>query len=427
MTHIDLRALDEVLSRCIHCGMCLPVCPTYNLTFREESSPRGRIRLIRSVHDGTIGLTDEFVDEMNFCLDCQACQTACPAGVQYGSLVEDARHQMYEKKREPFRIRLLKFLFLQGIIVSKSRTKLFGRLMRVYEASGLRDAVERSNILKLFSPNIHAKHQLLPHASKYFFDEDIPELLPSTATKRGTVGFLSGCIMNISFSDIHRDAIEVLRANGFDVIIPKQQVCCGSLHGHNGDISTAKELAQKNIDAFEKFQFDAFVIDSAGCGAFIKEYAALLADDPSYALQATELSKKTEDITEFLIRVGRTTPQKALHLKVTYHEACHLVHTQKISQQPRELIKSIPGIEFVELPEATWCCGSAGMYNVVRFEDSMKFLERKTTNLATTTADIVVTGNPGCHIQLQHGIKQRGLHMEVVHPVTLLRRAYEKE
>jgi len=405
--------------------MCLPVCPTYNLTFQEQSSPRGRIRLIRSVADGTIGLTAEFVDEMNFCLDCQACETACPAGVHYGTLVEDARQQIGEKKREPWRLRLLKFLFLRGIIASKKRTQLFGRLMRVYEASGVRDAVEGSNILTLFSSKLHAKHLLLPRIAGTFFDEGIDEVFPAKAPKRGSVAFLSGCIMNISFANVHRDAVGVLRYNGFDVIVPKQQVCCGSLHGHNGDGAMAKELARKNLDVFGKFQFDALVIDSAGCGAFLKEYGRLLRDDPVYASQATELSRKTKDITEFLADVGMVAPQKPLAARVTYHEACHLVHSQKISSQPRQIIQSIPGIEFVELTEATWCCGSAGIYNVTRFDDSMKFLERKMENLASTRAEIVVTANPGCHLQLQYGIAKSGLKMEVVHPVTLLRRAYE--
>ena len=424
MTSIDIRSLDTVMSRCIHCGMCLPVCPTYNLTMREQSSPRGRIRLIRSLHEGTIGLTEEFVDEMNFCLDCQACQTACPAGVQYGELVEDARQQISEGKKESYRLRLVKFLLLRGILASKRRTKFFGRLLRLYEAAGLRDAVERSAILSLFSQKFQAKHSMLPHASGVFFDDDSVEVFSPVGSKRGTVAFLSGCIMNVSFAEVHRDAVDVLRLNGFEVVVPKQQVCCGSLHGHNGDNMVAKELAHRNLDVFGKFPFDALVIDSAGCGAFIKEYGKLLADDPAYASQAEELSRKTKDITEFLVDAGMVTPAIPLNVRITYHEACHLVHSQKISRQPREIIQSIPGIEFVELPEATWCCGSAGIYNVTRFDDSMKFLERKMNNLASTNADIVVTGNPGCHLQLQYGIKKFGLKMEVVHPVTLLRRTY---
>ncbi|MBI1804382.1 MAG: (Fe-S)-binding protein [Ignavibacteriae bacterium] len=424
MNAIDIKSLDAVLHQCIHCGMCLPVCPTYNLTFQEQSSPRGRIRLIRSVQDGTMGLTDEFVEEMNFCLDCQACQTACPAGVQYGVLVEDARRQIAEAKKEPLHLRFLKYFFLRVILGSKRRTKLFGRFLKLYEASGLRDAIEQSNILTLFSEKLHAKHLLLPRASGEFFDDEIAEVLAPTGPKRGTVAFLSGCIMNVSFADVHRDAVEVLRTNGFEVVIPKLQVCCGSLHGHNGDVVMAKKLAQKNLDVFGTFEFDALVIDSAGCSAFLKEYGMLFADDPKYASRAVELSNKTKDITEFLVDVGMRAPTKPLKVRVTYHDACHLVHTQKISEQPRQIIRSIPGIEFVELPESTWCCGSAGMYNVTRFDDSMKFLERKMNNLASTNAEIVVTANPGCHLQLQYGIRKFGLNMEVVHPVTLLRRAY---
>ena len=213
MTTIYIRSLDELLSRCIHCGMCLPVCPTYNLTLREQSSPRGRIRLIRSVQDGTLGLTDEFVDEMNFCLDCQACETACPAGVHYGALVEDARHRIADAKKESRWIRFTKFILLRGILASKSRTKFFGRMLKLYESSGLRDAVDRSDILSLLSKNLQAKHAMLPHASAEFFDERSVETFTPVGPRRGTVAFLSGRIMNVAFADVHRDAIEVLRLN----------------------------------------------------------------------------------------------------------------------------------------------------------------------------------------------------------------------
>jgi glycolate oxidase iron-sulfur subunit len=230
--------------------------------------------------------------------------------------------------------------------------------------------------------------------------------------------------MNVVFSKIHHDAVKVLTANGYEVVIPKNQVCCGSLHAHNGEIKTAKSLARKNIDVFEQYQFDALVIDSAGCSAFMKEYNRILADDSKYAERAKMFSSRVKDISEFLAEVGLKKEPKHLGKKVTYHEACHLVHTQKISKQPRQLIQSIPGIEFVELPESTWCCGSAGIYNIVRYDDSMKILERKMKNIELTGAEIVLTANPGCHLQIQFGIRKFGLQMEVLHPISLLARAY---
>lgn len=419
----SLRHLDDVLNNCIHCGMCLPVCPTYALTLQEQSSPRGRIRLIRSVNDGSIPLSEAFADEMNFCLDCQACQTACPAGVQYGELVEDARRLISEKRMEPWRVRVLKKFILDGILASPFRTKLFGRMLLAYERSGTRGALERSGLLGLLSSRLQMKHAMLPHGSPQFFDESVAERVPASGERRGVVALLSGCIMNISFAEIHRDTVELLTMNGFDVVIPKTQVCCGSLHGHNGEIEGAKMLARTNLDVFSGLSFDSLIVNSAGCGAFLKEYGRLLADDASYSPIAAELSSKTMDLTEFLWNRGLRTPLQTLKQRVTYHEACHLVHTQKISKEPRELIASIPGLDFVELPEATWCCGSAGIYNVLRPDDSVALLDRKMKHLASTGAEVVVTGNPGCHLQLQCGIRKLGLRMEVVHPATLLLRA----
>jgi glycolate oxidase iron-sulfur subunit len=403
--------------------MCLPVCPTYAITQQEQSSPRGRIRLIRSVLDGSLAISETFADEMNFCLDCQACQTACPAGVKYGELVEESRQLVADKRLEPFAVRMVKRIFLRGILGSNARTKFFGRVLRLYQKCGLREAVEHSGILKLFPQNLHRRHLLLPHISETFFDDTVAEVVPAMGKQRGRVAFLSGCIMNIAFADVHHDCIDVLTANGYEVIIPKSQPCCGSLHGHNGDLTKAKELARSIINVFGTYTFDALVVDSAGCGAFLKEYERLFENDPDRKEAAAVLSQKTKDINEFLTEVGFSHPVRDMHCTVTYHEACHLVHTQNISKQPRQIISSVPGTEFVELPEATWCCGSAGIYNITRYEDSMKMLDRKIGNLVSTGADIVVTANPGCHLQLQYGIKNAGLACKVMHPVSLVKTA----
>lgn len=422
----------DILNRCIHCGMCLQSCPTYALTGLEISSPRGRIRLMKSVAEDKLPITEKFVDEMYFCLDCQACETVCPAGVQYGALVENARRLIAEGGKDPPRVKFIKKIFLNGVLASKRRLKFFAKLARLYEQSGLRDAMERSGILSIFSQKLEEKHALIPRARSRPFDETVPEVLkPKTGRVKGRVGFLTGCVMNIALPDVHQDTVEVLLACGFEVVIPKMQECCGSLHGHNGEVDGAKALARKNLDVFEHYEFDHLVVDSAGCTAFLKEYETLLADDEDYAEKALTFSSKVKDITEFLPEI-ELPPLQAIHRRVTYHEACHLVHTQKISAQPRKLIQSIPGIEFVELPEATWCCGSAGIYNVVRFDDSMELLERKMNNLSGTGAEIVLTANPGCHLQLQYGIRKyasllgrkwQGMKMEVMHPVQLLRRA----
>jgi len=416
--------LSDIYNKCLHCGLCLPTCPTYNLNYREESSPRGRLQLIHSVQNNNLKLSDIFVDEMNFCLDCQACETACPAGVRYGELLEEARNQIAEEHREPFGLRFLKKIFLKDILPSSSRTKLAAKLLRLYQKSGLEAAVDQSEILRLFSERLHGMHQLLPTINDQFFDEEVAEVLSPDEEIRGRVGFLSGCIMNVAFVNLHHDVIAVLLANGYEVVIPKAQVCCGSLHAHNGEIEMAKKLAKINIDVFSRFRFDALVVDSAGCSAFMKEYGKVLQNDLEYSERAKSFSLKVKDITEFLIEVGLKKKSNPVRKKVTYHDACHLVHTQKISQQPRRLIETIPGIELIELPEATWCCGSAGIYNVVRHADSMKILERKMTNIQKTGADIVMASNPGCHFQLQYGIKKAALKMEVMHPISLLAKSY---
>jgi glycolate oxidase iron-sulfur subunit len=281
-------------------------------------------------------------------------------------------------------------------------------------------------LLKLFPASLDEKQFLLPKPDNKFFDESVDEIIPAIDNNpRGRVAFLSGCIMNIAFAKTHHDAIRVLTLNGYEVVIPREQVCCGSLHSHNGEIKKAKKLARKNIEVFEQYKFDALVIDSAGCSAFMKEYGKIFEDDPEYKNRAIALSNKVREITEFLSEVGLKKSPDTLNISVTYHEACHLVHTQKISRQPRELLQNIPGITFVELPESTWCCGSAGIYNVVRYEDSMKILDRKMENIKSTHVDIVTTANPGCHIQLQYGIAKNGLKMEVLHPVSVLSRAYK--
>lgn len=380
---------------------------------------------MRSVLDGSLEAGAEYIHEMHFCLDCQACETACPAGVRYGTLVEDARTRISDAHHDPRGILFVKRVLLKWVLSSRRRTALAASFLRMYERCGLREAVDESGILGLFSDRLRQKHAMLPHVVGEPFNASIGEFVRASGVRRGTVALLSGCIMNVAFADVHRDTVAVLTRNGFDVIIPAHQGCCGSLHGHNGEREEARMLARKSIDLFGLYDFDSIIVNSAGCGAFLKEYHHLLVDDPVYANLAQQFSSKTRDVTEFLADVGLTEVPGKLNVCVTYHEACHLVHTQKISTQPRSLIAAIPGVEFVELPEATWCCGSAGIYNVTHFDDSIQILDRKMTNLESTKADIVVTTNPGCHLQLQHGIRQRGLQIEVLHPVTLLRKAYE--
>ncbi|MFN3873702.1 MAG: (Fe-S)-binding protein [Ignavibacterium sp.] len=421
---------DDILQQCIHCGMCLATCPTYDLTKLERSSPRGRIRMIRSVARNEMELSELFAEEMNFCLDCQACETACPAGVKYGRMVEAARVLVDEAGLTPkFQVFIKRFA-LRKIIASRFWLKFFSRLLWLYQKSGIQKLIRATGILKLFSKNLPEIEKLSPPIANHFSDSRIKEIeLPNGEIKFNTA-FHFGCLMNTMFADINIDTIDVLKKVGCKIITPKDQVCCGSLMAHNGDMEFALNLARKNIDAFFKYDYDFLISNSAGCGAFMKDYAHLLEDDSEYASKAKLFSSKVKDIMEFFAEqkselnfqsISKLELKPELEI-ITYHDACHLAHAQKISSQPREVIKSIPGVKYIELEEASWCCGSAGIYNVVRYDDAIIQLQRKMKNIRNTGAKIVLTGNPGCMGQIKYGAEKFDVDVEVLHPVTLIKK-----
>jgi glycolate oxidase iron-sulfur subunit len=417
----------EFIINCMHCGLCLPICPTYSITGLEKSSPRGRIRLIKSVADGELDITPGFVKEMQFCLDCQACETACPAGVKYGSLVEAARAQIFQQGYESVLSRWIKIIALDWMFAQQARLQLFSKLLRLYQISGLRFLVERTRILKLFSKKFHDIQGLTPEISPKFS----VSLLPLKSTPHGKarfrVGFLPGCIMDVAYADVNVDTVKLLLHHQCEVIVPRNLACCGSLQAHYGMIETAKKFARHNIELFAKEELDYIVMNSAGCGAYMKEYGHLFDDEPELTEKAKNISTKVKDITEFLFMIGfqgggrPAVKHKYAGKRVTYHDACHLAHTQKIVQQPRELLKSITSYEFVELPEANWCCGSAGIYNIVQHESSMELLKRKIDNIKSIKPDVVVTANPGCMVQIQYGLRKEGIDIELVHTATFLK------
>ncbi|WP_337867029.1 (Fe-S)-binding protein [Ignavibacterium sp.] len=420
---------DDILQQCIHCGMCLATCPTYDLTKLERSSPRGRIRMIRSVARGEMELSALFAEEMNFCLDCQACETACPAGVKYGRMVETARVIVDQSVFTPKLKLFIKRFVLRKILASRFALKFVSRLLWIHQKTGLQKLIRLIGLLKLFSEKLPEVEKLSPQIANHFSDSIIKEIeLPQGEIKYKTA-FHFGCLMNTMFSEINTDTIDVLKNVGCKIITPKDQVCCGSLMAHNGDIEFALNLARKNIDAFIKHEYDYLISNSAGCGAFMKDYAHLLENDPLYSEKARIFSSKVKDVTEFLYSELPALKEKvkaSVELEpVTYHDACHLIHAQKVSTQPREIIKSIPGIKYTELDEASWCCGSAGIYNVVRYDDSLIQLQRKMKNIRNTGAKIVLTGNPGCMGQIKYGAEKFDVDVEVLHPVTLIKRIIE--
>lgn len=416
---------EDFFYQCIHCGMCLATCPTYNKTLNERSSPRGRIRLMKKVAEGELPMTAIFADEMEFCLDCQACETACPAGVQYGPMVEAARVETTKAGYGGPLKRLMKKIGMNVVLSSKFWLKFVGRLIYAYQNFGLRWLVRKSRILKLVG-NMERIEELTPTISRTYSESVLAERIPAYGETRYRIAFLTGCLMDVCFADINLDTVEALRRNGCEIIVPKKQVCCGSLQGHYGERDKALSLARVNIDAFMAYDFDYLITNSAGCAAFMKEYAHFFKDDPVYAERAAALSAKTRDVMEFLGDIELNEADlKPLAAKATYHDACHLAHTQKITEQPRNVLAAIPGLELIPLEESTWCCGSAGIYNVLRYDDSMWFLDRKMDNIERTGATIVTTGNPGCMGQIAYGAKLRKLDLETLHPITLVRRSYD--
>lgn len=421
-----LKRLDySVLQQCIHCGMCLPTCPTYDETKLERNSPRGRIALMRGIADGDLAVTRAFGEEMYFCLGCLACETACPAGVRYGEMFENARADIEQAgalanpKRSLVRALTLRWMFTRPRVLRAA-----GRALYLYQSSGLEALVRRSGLTLLLSKRLRELELLTPRIKRPFSDERIAPA-ESPAVKKCRVGMLTGCVQDLTFPDVNRDTVDVLLANGCEVVTPRAQSCCGSLHAHNGEIEVSREMARRNIDAFDIGSLDAIISNAAGCGSHLKNYAHLLADDPAYAARAAQWSEKLRDIHEWLAEIGVRKPEGGIGAaRVTYHEACHLCHAQKITRQPREVLQAIPGVELVELPESMWCCGSAGVYNITQPEMSKKLLRRKMANIEKTGARIVASANPGCSVQLAAGARETGVKVEIAHPVSLLARAY---
>lgn len=412
----------DVIRSCVHCGFCLPACPTYRVTLRERSSPRGRITLIKAVHDGKLSLLDDtFQEEMYFCLNCRACEAACPSGVKYGELVESARAQIETAVQRPRRVRLARTAAFRGAFGSARRFRALSHGLRLYQRSGLQAAVRRTNVLEPLG--LRQKEAMLPELSDHFI---MPgrEYWPAQGERRGTVALLSGCVMSTAYADVHRATARVLARNGFDVVVPAGQECCGALSVHSGDLESGRRLARRNIEAFEHGALDAIIVNAAGCGAAMKEYGFLLRNDAAYAERADRFSSRVKDATEFLADAGLTQTPGHLGITVTYQEPCHLVHAQRIAVQPRALLAAIPGLTLVEMPESSLCCGSAGIYNLLQPEMSSTLLARKLDNAAKTGARTIVSANPGCMLQLASGLRERRDQVEVIHIMSLLDRAY---
>lgn len=443
----------DLIGQCIHCGFCLPTCPTYAVLGVEMDSPRGRIYQMQAVADGRLDVSDDFIEHMTCCVGCRACETACPSGVQFGKLIEAARehiqiHGQYHQEpqlvdeapdaevriqRRSLAFTLLRHFFFDVMLPSNIVLSLVFASLKLYQRSGLQAFVHRTGLLSLLNalPTPFQGLLKLPEFLMHDLQGDLvprplPEVTPALGTQRYRVGFIRGCIMDQVYHDINEATIRVLAANGCEVITPSQQVCCGALHVHGGEAARGRELARRNIDVFEAYGCDAVIINSAGCGSTLKEYDHLLRDDPNYAQRAPIFSGKMKDVSEFLASIEMNKTMDSIERVVAYHDACHLVHGQKIRQQPRQLLKAIPGVTLVELQEADWCCGSAGIYNITHQEMGHELLERKLGHINATGANVVATANPGCMMQIAMGLREQGRDIAVLHPVQLLDEAYQK-
>jgi glycolate oxidase iron-sulfur subunit len=411
----------ELLSTCVHCGLCLNHCPTYKVLGMEMDSPRGRIYQVLQVNEGKMPLGETFVQHIDRCLGCVACEIACPSGVKYGRIVERARAQIEQGYKRPFIQRALRNFFYNKVIPNFRTLSFVAKLMRFYQRSGLQTLVRKSGLLKLLG--VADLDKLSPQIDKEFFFSEIGKVFPAVGLKRGKVAFVAGCINNVAFSHLNRATVNVLTQNGIEVHIPAGQGCCGALHAHAGLREEARELARHNINVFLGVDYEAIVTNAAGCGSNMKEYDDLLESDPAYLGRAKEFKARVKDVTEYLAGIGLVAPKRKIRQKVAYQDPCHLANAQRIRTQPRELLAAI-GCELVELPHSDQCCGSAGVYNVSQNELSMKILEKKMEDVTSVPSDMLATANVGCMIQLRAGVRQRGLAVPVKHVIELLDEAY---
>lgn len=401
------RIAYEATLDCVHCGMCLPVCPTYQETGRETSSPRGRIYLARGVAEGAIALDGAVAHEMHFCLDCRACESVCPAGVRYGRIVESMREEIDARGVRGRWRRVLHRAVLRGTLGSPARIEAAMSLLRAYQWSGLQRALRASGLVRLVPPLARAD-ALVPQL-------DIPHrplaVVPGRGKRRGRVALFVGCVMPHLLPSVNRATVEALVHNGFDVEVPAGQGCCGALLAHDGDAAGAARLRERNRRAFSSSGIDAVVVSSAGCGAALKG-------------GGDGLARRVRDVAELLVDVGLVPPGGSLPLRVAYDDPCHLLHAQRIAEAPRALLRAIPGLELVDLPGSQDCCGAAGIYNLTHPQMAGRLLARKIQALRELRPHALATGNPGCALHLAAGAREARLEVEVVHPVELLARAY---
>lgn len=419
--HADAPTQKD-LDRCVHCGLCLNACPTYRELGVEMDSPRGRIYQMVQVATGQTAINPTYTEHMDLCLGCRACETACPSGVEYGKLIEAARTELNAVRPKSFFRNLIESVVFRHLLASRWMLSLMGLGLWVYQQTGLQSLVRATGLLKLMG--LAEIEKLTPTAELPNFFGKIGQVFPAEGKQQKKVALLAGCMQNVFFARLNEATVRVLQKNGCEVHVVAEQTCCGALHAHSGFREEARALARQNVDALVGKGFDAIISNTGGCGATLKEYHHLLEHDAAYAHRAEKFVGLMRDVNEFLASLELNPNMKAINATVTYQDSCHLAHGQKVTKAPRQLISRIPGIKFVEMPNAGICCGSAGIYNVVQNELAMEILASKMGSVNLTKAERVISSNPGCMLQLRAGEKLHGQNRPVQHVIELLDEAY---
>ncbi|GAB4133280.1 MAG: heterodisulfide reductase-related iron-sulfur binding cluster [Cyanobacteria bacterium J069] len=412
----------KLIDACVHCGFCLATCPSYRVIGKETDSPRGRIYLMDAINEGDAPLATSTVQHFDSCLGCLACVTTCPSGVQYDKLIAATRPQIERNFERSLPMRLFRRLIF-SLFPYPNRLRLLMRPVGLYQKSGLQKLVRSLGILPQIAPQLAAMESLLPPLSPQAFQDTLPEFIPAAGKTRYRVGMILGCVQRLFNPEVNDATVRVLTANGCEVVIPSVQGCCGALSHHQGQEAQAQALARQMIDTFEQAKVDFVLINASGCGHTLKEYGHILKDDAEYGDRARLFVEKVKDVQEFLAEVGLTAPLHLLQdapLTLVYQDACHMLHGQKISLQPRQLLRQIPGVQLREPIDAALCCGSAGVYNILQPEVAEELGQQKVTNLLNTGASVIASANIGCFVQISHHLERQGKSVPVLHPMQLL-------
>ncbi len=413
---------QELIDSCVHCGFCLSTCPSYRIIGKEMDSPRGRIYLMDAINKGEAAIDEATSPHFDSCLGCLACVTTCPSGVQYDQLIAATRPQIERNQPRSLSDRLIRILIF-NLFPYPNRLRAFLPSLLLYQKSGLQKLIRNSKILDKISPRLAAMESILPQITAKSLQDKFPTVIPAQGETRYRVGVILGCVQRLFFSPVNEATVRVLTANGCEVIIPKSQGCCAALPAHQGQETQAQQLARQMIDSFADTSVDTIIINAAGCGHTLKEYGHILENDLEYSTQAKDFSEKVKDVQEFLSSIKLTTklsPVSEQELNIVYQDACHLLHGQKISLQPRQLLKKIPRITLKEPLDAALCCGSAGVYNMLQPEVANELGQQKVTNLLNTGADIIASPNPGCALQITKHLRDKDKQPMVIHPIELL-------